>query len=250
MRIVVVGGSGRIGGRLVKLLRQAGHDVVAASPSSGVDTATGEGLAEALAGAAVVIDVTNPAASESDADLFFATSARNLSAAETTAGVGHHVVLSVVGTDRLLASSYFRGKLAQEKLVEGSTIGHTIVRSTQFFEFASDIAASATEGRTVRLPPALVRPVAADDVAAALMEVALGEPLDRTIELAGPESMRLDEFVGRFLNATRDSRKVASDPQAPYFGVRLTDQSLIPDDGARVGPTRLDDWLGRSVARV
>src|SRR5213080_4659676 len=215
MKIVVIGGSGLIGKKIVMNLRQRGHDVVAASLSSGVNTVTGEGLTQALAGAQVVVDVANAPSWEDNAVLaFFETSGRNLLAAEAAAGVGHHVALSVVGTDRLLASGYFRAKLAQEKLIKASPIPYTIVRATQFFEFVGGIAQSATEGQTVRLPPVLMQPIASDDVAAILAGIAVGEPLNGTVELAGPEPIRQDDLVRRFLNATGDARKVMSDASA------------------------------------
>ena len=214
MKIVVIGGSGLIGKKLVKNLRQQGHEVVAASPSSGVNAVTGEGLAEALAGAQVVVDVANSPSFEDKAVLeFFETSGRNLLAAEAAAGVGHHVALSVVGTDRLLASGYFRAKMAQENLIKASPVPYTIVRATQFFEFVGGIAQSATEGQTVRLPPALMQPIVSDDVAAVMAEVAVEEPLNGTIELAGPEPIRLDELVRKFLSANRDARTVTTDAQ-------------------------------------
>jgi uncharacterized protein YbjT (DUF2867 family) len=248
MKMVVIGGSGLIGTKLVKNLRQLGHEVVAASPTSGVNTITGEGLAEALAGTQVVVDVANSPSWEDKAVLeFFETSGRNLLAAEAAAGVGHHVALSVVGTERLLASGYFRAKMAQENLIKASKIPYTILRSTQFFEFVSGIAQSATEGQTVRLSPALVQPVVSDDVAAALADVAVEEPLNGTIELAGPEPIRLDELVRRFLSANRDARKVTTDVHARYFGIELNDQSLTPGDHPRIGPTRFENWLSRSV---
>ncbi len=248
MKIVVIGGSGLIGKKLVNNLRQHGHEVVAASPSSGVNTLTGEGLAEALAGAQVVVDVANSPSFEDKAVLeFFETAGRNLLAAEAAAGVGHHVALSVVGTDRLLASGYFRAKMAQENLIKASKIPYTILRSTQFFEFVSGIAQSATEGQTVRLSPALVQPVVSDDVAAALADVAVEDPVNGTSELAGPEPIRLDELVRRFLSATRDARKVTTDVHALYFGTELNDQSLTPGDNPRIGPTRFEDWLSRSI---
>jgi uncharacterized protein YbjT (DUF2867 family) len=248
MKIVVIGGSGLIGKKLVNNLRQHGHEVVAASPSSGVNTLTGEGLAEALAGAQVVVDVVNSPSFEDKAVLeFFETAGRNLLAAEATAGVGHHVALSVVGTDRLLASGYFRAKMAQENLIKASKIPHTILRSTQFFEFVSGIAQSATDGQTVRLSPALVQPIVSDDVAAALADVAVGKPVNGTVEVAGPERIRLDELVRRYLSATRDARKVTTDVHALYFGTELNDQSLTPGDNPRIGPTRFEDWLSRSI---
>ena len=248
VKIVIIGGSGLIGKKLVKNLRQRGHKVVAASPSSGVNTLTGEGLAEALAGASVVVDVANSPSFEDKAVLeFFETSGRNLLAAEATAGVGHHIALSVVGTDRLLASGYFRAKMAQEDLIKASAIPYTIVRATQFFEFVGAIAQSATDGQTVRLPPALMQPIVSDDVAAALAEIAVAEPLNGTVELAGPEPIQMDELVQRYLSANRDARKVTTDVQAGYFGTAVNDQSLIPGDHPRLGPTRFEDWLSRSI---
>ena len=247
MKIVVIGGSGLIGTKLVKNLRQLGHEVVPASPSSGVNTITGVGLAEALAGAQVVVDVTNSPSWEDKAVLqFFETSTRNLLAAEAAAGVGHHVALSVVGTDRLLASGYFRAKMAQENLIKASKVPYTIVRATQFFEFVNGIAQSATDGQTVRLPPALMQPIVSDDVAAALADVTLGEPVNGMDELAGPEPIRLDELVRRFLSAKQDARQVVADVHARYFGIELNDQSLTPGDNPRIGPTYFADWLSRS----
>jgi uncharacterized protein YbjT (DUF2867 family)/quercetin dioxygenase-like cupin family protein len=262
MKIVVIGGSGLIGKKLVNNLRQKGHEVVAASPSSGVNTLTGEGLTEALAGAQVVVDVSNSPSfssiprrgalyqweSEDNAALeFFETSGRNLLAAEAAAGVGHHVALSVVGTDRLQESGYFRAKLAQENLIKAATIPYTIVRATQFFEFVSRIAQSGTVGQTVHLSPALIQPIAADDVANALADVTLDAPVQGIIEIAGPERLRLDELVGRFLRTTKDSRAVITDVQARYFGLVLNDQSLVPGDSPRIGPTFFEDWLTRSI---
>jgi uncharacterized protein YbjT (DUF2867 family) len=248
MKIVVIGGSGLIGKKVVTNLRQHGHEVVAASPSSGVNTVTGEGLAQALAGAQVVVDVANAPSWEDNAVLaFFETSGRNLLAAEAAAGVGHHVALSVVGTDRLLASGYFRAKMAQEKLIKASPIPYTIVRATQFFEFVGGIAQSATEGQTVRLPPVLMQPIAADDVAAVMADVALAEPLNGTFDLAGPEPIRQDDLVRQFLNATRDARTVITDSNALYYGIAVNDQSLTPGDNPRLGPTRFADWLSRNA---
>src|SRR5262249_33295660 len=222
MKIVVIGGTGLIGKKVVTNLRQHGHEVVAASPSSGVNTVTGEGLAQALAGAQVVVDVANAPSWEDNAVLeFFETSGRNLLAAEAAAGVGHHVALSVVGTDRLLASGYFRAKMAQEKLIKASPIPYTIVRATQFFEFVSGIAQTATEGKTVRLPPVLMQPIAAGDVAAVVAEVALAEPLNGTFEVAGPETIRQDDLVRQFLAATGDARTVVTDPKALYYGITV-----------------------------
>src|SRR6266702_3451512 len=229
MKIVVIGGTGLIGAKLVNNRRQRSHEVVAASPSSGVNTFTGEGLAEVLTGAQVVIDVANAPQWDDKAVMeFFETAGRNLLAAEATNGVRHHVALSIVGADRLPASGYLRAKVAQENLIKASGIPFTIVRSTQFFEFVKGIAQSATEGQTVRLSPALMQPIASDDVAAALTDVAVAEPLEGTIEIAGPEPIRMDEFARRFLSATRDPRKVIIDVHALYFGTELNAQSLVP----------------------
>jgi len=250
MKIVVIGGSGLIGTKLVNNLRQHSHEVVAASPSSGVNTITGEGLANALAGAQVVVDVANSPSFEDKAVLeFFETGGRNLLAAEAAAGVGHHVALSVVGTERLLASGYFRAKMAQENLIKASKIPYTIVRATQFFEFVGAIAQSATDGQTVRLPPALMQPIVSDDVAAALAEIAVEGTLNGKVELAGPEPIHMDELVRRFLSANRDARKVITDVHAGYFGTAVNDQSLTPGDHPRLGPTRFEDWLSRSIPR-
>src|SRR6516162_1651913 len=244
MKIVVIGGSGLIGTKLVKNLRQHGNEVVAASPSSGVNTITGEGLAKALTGAQVVVDVANAPSWEDAAVLdFFETSGRNLLAAEAAAGVRHHVALSVVGTDRLLASGYFRAKIAQENLIKASPIPYTIVRATQFFEFVGGIAQIATEGQMVRLPPVLMQPIAADDVAAVMAAVARAEPLNGTFDLAGPEPIRQDDLVRQFLKATGDARTVLTDAKALYYGVEVNDRSLTPSDHPRLGPTRFADWL-------
>lgn len=248
MKIVVIGGSGLIGKKLVMNLRQRGHEVVAASPSSGVNTVTGEGLAQALAGAQVVVDVANAPSWEDNAVMaFFEISGRNLLAAEAAAGVGHHLALSVVGTDRLLASGYFRAKMAQENLIKASATPYTIVRATQFFEFVGGIAQFATEGQMVRLPPVLMQPIAADDVAAAMADAALAEPLNGTIDVAGPEPIRQDDLVRRFLKATGDTRLVITDPKALYYGVAVNDQSLTPGDHPRLGRTRFVDWLARNA---
>lgn len=249
MKIVVIGGSGLIGKKVVQNLRQKGHEVVAASPSTGVNTLTGEGLSGAMSGTRVVVDVANSPSFEDKAVLeFFQTSGRNLLAAEKVAGVKHHVALSVVGADRLQASGYFRAKLAQEELIKASTIPYTIVRATQFFEFVGAIAQSGTNGDTVRLPPALMKPIVSDDVAAELAEVALAQPLNGTIDLAGPESIRMDELVRKFLRASRDAREVVTDPTAGYFGTIVNDRSLTPAGESHVGPTRFEDWLSRSLA--
>ena len=225
-------------------LRQKGHEVLAASPSSGVNTVTGEGLAEALTDTQVVVDVANAPSWEDKAVLeFFETSGRNLLAAEAVAGVKHHVALSVVGTDRLLASGYFRAKMAQENLIKASPIPYTIVRATQFFEFVGGIAQSATEGETVRLPSAMMQPIVSDDVAQVMADVALEEPLNGMIDLAGPEPIRMDELVRQFLSAKQDTRKVTTDARASYYGVAVNDQSLTPGDHPRLGPTRFQDWL-------
>ena len=259
MKIVVIGGTGLIGKKLVSILRQQGHEVVAASPSTGVNTVTGEGLAQALAGAQAVVDVANAPSWEDQAVLtFFETSGRNLLAAEKAAGVGHHVALSVVGTERLLESGYFRAKLAQEELIKASKIPYTIVRATQFFEFVGAIAELGTDGQSIRLPSALMQPVAADDVAAELAAVAVEKPLNRTIELAGPEPIRMDELVRRFLHANHDQRQVTTDDQARYYGIKVNDQSLTPgrnprgDAGAglRLGQTRFENWLSSQPASM
>jgi uncharacterized protein YbjT (DUF2867 family) len=251
MKIVVIGGSGLIGNKVVRNLRERGHEVVAASPSSGVNTVTGEGLAQAMAGAEVVVDVSNAPNWEDKAVLtFFETSGRNLLAAEAATGVGHHVALSVVGTDRLLASGYFRAKLAQEKLIKASQIPYTIVRATQFFEFVGAIAQLATQGQKVRVPPVLMQPIAANDVAAVLADVALAEPLYGTVELAGPEPIRQDDLVRQFLNATGDARTVIADPKALYYGIAVNDRSLPPGANPRLGSTRYEDWLSHNAEPV
>jgi uncharacterized protein YbjT (DUF2867 family) len=248
MKIVVIGGTGLIGSKLVEQLRQLDHEPLPASPDTGVNALTGEGLAEALEGAQVVVDVANAPAWDDAAVLdFFRTSSRNLLEAETAAGVGHHVTLSVVGTDRVPESGYLRAKAAQEELVKAGPIPYTIVRATQFFEFIGRIADSSTDGNTVRLPPALVQPEAADDVASTLADVAVGAPLNDTVELAGPEAFRLDELARRLLSAKDDPRQVTADPHARYFGAELDDESLTPGDDARIAPTRFEDWLSQSA---
>jgi uncharacterized protein YbjT (DUF2867 family) len=250
MKIVVIGGTGLIGRKTVERLRKRGHEVSAASPTSGVDTLSGKGLAEALAGAQVVVDLSNSPSFEGEAPReFFETSGRNLFAAEAAAGVRHHVALSVVGTDRLLESGYFRGKLAQENLIQRSGVPYTIVRSTQFFEFLGQIARGGTVGQTVRLSPALVQPIAADDVADVMTDAALGAPRNGTLEIAGPERVRLAELVERFLKESKDSHDVVADDEALYFGVKLNDRSLVPGDNPHLGATRFAEWLGRGSPR-
>jgi len=245
MKIVVIGGTGLIGSKLVAKLVAHGHDAVPASPDTGVNTLTGASLSGALTGADVVVDVSNSPSFEDTAVLeFFETSTRNILGAEAAAGVGHHVVLSVVGTERLAESGYMRAKIAQEKLIKNSPIPYTIVHATQFFEFAARIADEERDGDTVRVPPVLIQPMAADDVAAALCNVALAAPLNGTIEIAGPEPLRFEDFVRERLRSAGDQRVVVADPQARYFGARLSERALLPADGAQLGPTRFDDWLG------
>jgi uncharacterized protein YbjT (DUF2867 family) len=249
MKIVVIGGTGLIGSKLVTKLRDHGHEAVPASPDSGVNTLTGEGLADVLQGAAVVVDVSNSPSFEAAAVLeFFETSTRNLLDAEAAAGVGHHVALSVVGTDRLPDSGYMRAKVAQEKLIDGSSIPYSIIHATQFFEFVGRIADDATDGGTVRLPPALIQPMAADDVATAVARVAVGEPVNGIVEVAGPEPFRFDDFVRQGLTARHDPRQVVTDPGARYFGAVLGERTLVPGDGAELGATRFDDWLAKQAA--
>lgn len=248
MKIVIIGGSELIGTKLASKLRQLGHEVNAASPSSGVNAVTGEGLDKALEGAEVVVDVANSPSFEDQAVLkFFETSSRNLLAAEAKAGVRHHVALSVVGTDRLSDSGYLRAKLAQENLITASNIPYTILRSTQFFEFLGGIAQTGTEGNTVFLSPARVQPIASDDVAAALADVVLAAPANGVIEVAGPEQFSLAKLVQRFLTAKEDPRKVVPDANALYFGEKLNDQSLTPGAAPRIGPTRFENWLSQST---
>jgi uncharacterized protein YbjT (DUF2867 family) len=248
MKIVVIGGTGLIGSKLVEKLGRDGHEPLAASPESGVDALTGEGLPEALQGVQVVVDVSNALAWDDTAVLdFFETSSRNLLAAETAAGVGHHVTLSVIGCDRLPESGYFRAKVAQEELVKAGPVPYTILRAAQFFEFIGRIADSSTDGHTVRLSPALVQPQAADDVAGTLADIAVGAPLNDTVELAGPEAFRLDALVRRVLKASGDQQRVTADVHARYFGAELDDRSLTPGDDARIASTRFDDWLRQSA---
>jgi len=251
MKFVVIGGSGLIGSKLVPKLRAHGHEAIAASPNSGVNTVTGEGLAGALKGASVVVDVSNSPSWEDAAVMkFFETSTRNLLAYETTAGVGHHVALSVVGTDRMLTSGYFRAKIAQENLIKGSSTPYSIIRATQFFEFVKGIADFSTDGNTVRLPSALIQPMAADDVASAVGKIAMGAPVNGTVELGGPEKFRLDELVRQGLAAWNDPREVVADPHASYYGVEVSERTLVPDDGAQLSQTRFADWLKQSGAKA
>jgi uncharacterized protein YbjT (DUF2867 family) len=251
MKIVVIGGTGLIGSKTVAILRQGGHEVVAAAPKSGVNTITGEGLEAAMAGARVVIDLANAPSFETKAVLdFFETSGRNLVAAEAAAGVGHHVALSIVGTDRTPDNGYFRAKVAQEKLIEASGIPYTIIRATQFLEFLGAIAASSADGNTVRLSPGLFQPIAADDVAAMVADVALAAPRNGIVEIAGPERAPFNEIIARYLRAVDDPRTVVSDPEARYWGGRVEERSLVPLGEARLGRIGLDEWLRRSQARA
>src|SRR5437867_2375497 len=250
IKIVVIGGSGLIGSKLVKKLRERGHEAVAASRDSGVNTLTGEGLAEAMRGASVVVDVSNSPSFEDAAVLtFFETSTRNLLAAEAEAGVRHHVALSVVGTERLSESGYFRAKIAQEKLIKESSIPYSIVHATQFFEFMKSIADAATDGNTVRLPPVLIQPIAADDVASAVGRVSVGSPVNGIVEIAGPDQFRLDALIRGRLSAIADPREVITDPHASYFGITPGVRTLLPADDASLAQTRLEDWLGNSAAQ-
>jgi uncharacterized protein YbjT (DUF2867 family) len=250
MKVVVIGGTGLIGSKLVALLRRRGEEVVAASPDSGVNTLTGEGLPDALAGARVVVDVANSPSFADDAVMnFFVTSGRNLLAAEADAGVAHHVALSVVGTDRLQASGYFRAKLAQESLIKASGIPYTILRSTQFFEFMLRIADSGGDGKAVRVSPALVQPILSDDVVTALADIVRQPAANDTVEVAGPEKFRLDELVRRVLRAKHDNREVTTDVHASYFGAELDDESLIPASAPRLCGTPFESWLRRAGAK-
>lgn len=249
MKIVVIGGTGLIGTKLVKILHDRGHEVVAAAPSKGINAVTGEGLPGALKGAQVVVDVANAPSWEDKAVLeFFETSSRNLLVAEAAAGVKHHVALSVVGTERLLASGYFRAKMAQEKLIQASHIPYTIVRSTQFFEFVGGIAQFATQDATVRLPSVLMQPIVSDDVAAAIADVAVSKPINGLIEIAGPEQIRQDELVREFLAATGDARKVITDASARYYGIEVNDQSLVPGPHPRLGLMHFAEWLSHNTS--
>src|ERR1700754_2360439 len=249
MKIVVIGGSGLIGSKCVGILRQGGHELVAASPKSGVNSITGEGLKEAMAGTQVVIDLANSPSFEDKAVLeFFETSGRNLLAAETAAGVRHHVALSIVGTDRTPDNGYFRAKVAQEKLIKASGIPYTIIRSTQFLEFFGSIAATGADGNMVRISPGLYQPIAADDVAAIVADVALAAPRSGIVEIAGPERAPFNEMVARYLKAVGDPREVVSDPEARYFRGRGEEHSLVPLGEARLGRIGFDEWLRRSQA--
>lgn len=249
MKIVVIGGTGLIGSKLVTKLNAVGHEAVAASPNSGVNTLTGEGLEEVLKGAQVVVDVSNSPSFEDVAVMnFFQTSTRNLMSYEAAAGVGHHVALSIVGSEGLPQSGYLRAKVAQEKLIKEGSIPYSIIHSTQFFEFVKRIADEATTGNIARLPPVLFQPIGSDDVVSALFEVSTSSPLNGAIEIAGPEVFRFDELIRLQLRALNDSREVVADPQARYFGTELSERSIVPDDSAQLGKTRFEDWLSRSDA--
>ena len=251
MKIVIIGGTGLIGSRAAAILRQAGHEVVAAAPSTGVNTITGQGLPQAMVGTQVVVDLANSPSFEAKAVLeFFGTSCRNLLAAEAEAGVRHHVCLSIVGTDRTPDNGYFRAKVAQEKLIESSGIPYTIVRSTQFLEFLGGIAASSAEGGKVRVSTGLFQPIAADDVAAIVADVALAKPANGIVEIAGPERAPFNEIVARYLKAVGDPREVVGDPEARYFGGLVEERSFVPLGEAQLGPTRFEDWLKRSPRRA
>ena len=250
MKVVIIGGSGLIGSKLVARLREQGHEAVPASPDTGVNTLTGEGLAQVLTGAAVVIDVSNSPSFEDAAVLkFFETSTSNLLAAEAAAGVGHHVALSVVGSDRAPDSGYLRAKIAQEELIRTSSIPYSIVRATQFFEFLKRIADEATDGNTVRIAPVLFQPIAAEDVAKAVARVAVSAPVNGIVEIAGPQQFRFDEFIRLGLGARQDPRVVMADPHARYFGTELGERTLVPSGDAKLGEIRFEDWLGQSVPK-
>ena len=251
MKIVVIGGSGLIGSKLVTKLREHGHEAIAASPNSGVNTVTGEGLAEALKGASMVVDVSNSPSWEDAAVMkFFETSTRNLLNYEAAAGVKHHVALSVVGTDRLSESGYFRAKIAQEKLIKGSSMPYSMVHATQFFEFLKGLADISTDGDKVRLPHVLFQPMAADDVASAVGKIAVGPPVNGIVEIGGPEQFRVDELVRRRLASLKDPREVIADPNALYAGAKLSERTLLPDMNARLGETRFETWLTQSAAKA
>jgi uncharacterized protein YbjT (DUF2867 family) len=255
MKIVVIGGTGLIGSRLVTNLRANEHEAVAASPKSGVNSVTGDGLADALRGASVVIDVTNsPSWEDAEVLKFFEASTRNLLAYEAAEGVSHHVALSVVGTERLLESGFFRAKLAQENLIKESKNPYTIVRATQFFEFVKQIVDYSTDGNIVRMPPALIQPMAADDVASAVARIATNPPVNGTVEIGGPEQFRLDELAGLFLAARPDPcqspREVISDTQGRYYGIKVSERALVPDNNAQLGETRFETWLAQSESQI
>jgi uncharacterized protein YbjT (DUF2867 family) len=246
VKIIVIGGTGLIGSKVVTKLRDSGFEAVAASPNSGVNTITGEGLAGVLKGASVVVDVSNSPSFEDAAVLaFFETSTRNILSAEAAEGVRHHVALSVVGTERMAGSGYMRAKIAQEKLIEESSIPYSIVHATQFFEFMKGIADGGTDGNTVRLAPVLIQPIAAEDVATAVTKVAVGPPVNGIVEIAGPEQFRMDAIVRRYLGARDDPRQVIADPRARYYGAQLEERTLVPDGTATIGETRFEDWLSR-----
>jgi uncharacterized protein YbjT (DUF2867 family) len=251
MKIVVIGGTGLIGSKLVKKLQEQGHEAVAASPNTGVNSITGEGLADALKVASAVVDVTNSPSWEDAAVLkFFETSTRNLLASEAAARIGHHVALSVVGTERLLESGFFRAKLAQENLIKASKIPYTIVRATQFFEFVKSIGDFSTKGNEVRMPSALIQPMAAEEVASALARIATSSPVKGTVEIGGPQQFRLDELIRLDLAARHDPRTVITDPLAGYYGVQVSERALVPDEGARLGEGRFEDWLKQSAKQA
>ena len=251
MKIVVIGGTGLIGSKLVNKLHEQGHEAVAAAPNTGVNTLTGEGLAEALKGASVVVDVSNSPSWEDAAVLnFFETSTRNLLTSEAAAGVGHHVALSVVGTQRLSESGYFRAKIAQEKLIKESSIPYSIVQATQFFEFVKGLADISMVGDKVHLPPVLFQPMAADDIATLVGRIAVGTPVNGTVEIGGPEQFRMDELVRRRLAQLGDPREVVADPNALYSGAKINDRTLVPGDNARLGETRYEAWLNQTTAEI
>jgi uncharacterized protein YbjT (DUF2867 family) len=251
MKLVVIGGTGLIGSKLVNKLREHGNEAVAASPNKGVNSITGEGLAEALKGASVVVDVTNsPSWEDAEVLRFFETSTRNLLSFEAAAGVKHHVALSVVGTERLVASGFFRAKLAQENLIKASDVPYTIVRATQFFEFVEKIVDYSTEGDIVRMPLALIQPMAADDIASALANIATHPAIGSTVEIGGPDQFRLDELARLSLAARRDPREVVSDPNGRYYGIEISERALLPDKGARLSETRFETWLTQSGKQV
>jgi uncharacterized protein YbjT (DUF2867 family) len=251
MKIVVIGGTGLIGSKLVNKLREHGHEAVAAAPNTGVNTVTGEGLAGVLKGASVVVDVSNSPSWEDAAVLkFFETSTRNLLTYEAAAGVGHHVALSVVGTDRLAESGYFRAKIAQEKMIKASSIPYSIVHATQFFEFLKGLADIFVVSEKVHLPPVFFQPMAADDVASAVGRIAVGSPLNGIVEIAGPEQFRMDELVRRRLAALKDPREVIADPKALYSGAKISEKTLLPGNNAQLGETRFETWLTQSAAKI